>query len=68
MHGLLDYSIVICVLLLILLVWITIVLTRDRQDPQLKLMKKMSIRDGLISREILADLVRDSILKGRWSP
>jgi hypothetical protein len=66
--GTFDYIIVISSLLLILLIWMTLVLTRDRQDPLMKEMKRKAVKDGSISRKLLADLVYDAIITGEWSP
>lgn len=63
-----DVCIVSVILLLILLFWITLVLTRDRQDPVLKDMKKKAVVNGLISRKILGELVKEAIEKGIWNP
>ena len=63
-----DYLIIAAVMFLVLLVWITIVLTRDREDPIIKYMKESSVRDGVISREVLADLISNAIKSGTWSP
>jgi hypothetical protein len=66
--GTFDYIIVVCSLLLILLIWITLVLTRDRQDPAMKEMKRKSVKDGTISRRLLGEFVYDAIIQGEWSP
>ena len=63
-----DCAAVAIMLMVILLIWITIVLTRDRQDPLMKYMKEQSIVDGLVSRKLLAEIISEAIRNGTWSP